>query len=106
MTSAPTSAKAKGIARPRPRLPPVTTERFPSRRNRSSTPMIFHSLFGFAWSHEGLLLDRSESESAHQITLQACKDDRDRNASEERRRHDVVPLNRISAADQGENLEG
>ena len=54
----------------------------------------------------GSLLDCSQSQPADEVALQACKDDRDRNAGEQGRRHDVVPLDRISAADQGENLEG
>ena len=39
MMSAPTSASASAIERPRPRLPPVTRARLPSWRKRSSTPM-------------------------------------------------------------------
>ena len=37
--SAPTSASARAISRPSPRLPPVTSARRPSRRKRSSTLM-------------------------------------------------------------------
>ena len=44
-TSAPASAIASAISRPKPRLPPVMNSRFPSSRNRSRTPMVFSFRF-------------------------------------------------------------
>src|SRR5215212_9068311 len=54
MTSAPASANANTISRPRPRLPPVTNATLPSRLNRSA--MLISTLLAHAPAHPSVRL--------------------------------------------------